>query len=102
MSISFRRDLADAVVALAATAALSAVMVSDRRHLAVATAGLVLVLPVVVGVVLGGLLAGAVAVVAGFFAFDVLFIPPYDRLSVGAAANWVALVVYVIVMAIVA
>jgi two-component system sensor histidine kinase KdpD len=67
----------------------------------VATAGLVLVVPVVLGVVLGGLLAGAVAVVAGFFAFDVLFIPPYDTLSVGRAANWVALVVYVVVMALV-
>jgi two-component system, OmpR family, sensor histidine kinase KdpD len=102
MTASQRRDLLGAGAALAAVAALSAVMVSDRRHLAVATAGLVLVLPVVAGVVLGGLLGGAVAVVAGFFAFDVLFIPPYDRLSAGTAANWVALVVYVIVMAIVA
>jgi len=102
MASSLRRDLFGAGVALAAIAALSAVMVSDRRHVAVATAGLVLVLPVVAGVVLGGFLAGAVAVVAGFFAFDVLFIPPYDRLSVGRAANWVALVVYGIVMVIVA
>jgi two-component system sensor histidine kinase KdpD len=102
MSSSLRRDLLGAVVALAAIGALSAVMVTDRRHLAVATAGLVLVVPVVIGVVLGGLVAGAVAVVAGFFAFDVLFIPPYDALSVGRAANWVALVVYVIVMALVA
>lgn len=102
MTSSLRRDLLGAGAALAAIAILSAVMVTDRRHLAVATAGLVLVLPVVAGVALGGLLAGAAAVVAGFFAFDVLFIPPYDRLSVGRAANWVALVVYVIVMAIVA
>jgi two-component system sensor histidine kinase KdpD len=102
MTSSLRRDLLGAGVALAAIAVLSAVMVPDRRHLAVATAGLVLVLPVVAGVVLGGFLAGGVAVVAGFFTFDVLFIPPYDRLSVGAASNWVALVVYVIVMAIVA
>jgi two-component system, OmpR family, sensor histidine kinase KdpD len=102
MSSSLRRDLLGAAVALAAIGALSAIMVSERRHLAVATAGLVLVVPVVIGVVLGGLLAGAAAVAAGFIAFDVLFIPPYDTLSVGRAANWVALVVYVVVMALVA
>jgi two-component system sensor histidine kinase KdpD len=102
MSSSLRRDLLGAAVALAAIGALSAVMVSERPHLAVATAGLVLVVPVVIGVVLGGLLAGAAAVAAGFIAFDVLFIPPYDTLSVGRAANWVALVVYVVVMVLVA
>ena len=102
MSPSLRRDLLGAAVALAAIAALSAVMVADRRHLAEATAGLVLVVPVVLGVVLGGVRAGAVAVVAGFFAFDLFFIPPYNTLTVGTAANWVALVVYVVVMALVA
>ncbi len=102
MSPSLRRDLLGAAVALAAIAALSAVMVADRRHLAQATAALVLVVPVVLGVILGGFRAGAVAVVAGFFAFDLFFIPPYNTLTVGTASNWVALVVYVVVMALVA
>jgi len=43
-----------------------------------------------------------VAVVGGFFAYDFFFIPPYYTLSVGAAQNWVALLVYVIVMVTVA
>jgi two-component system sensor histidine kinase KdpD len=102
MSSSLRRDLLGAAVALAAIAALSALMVSDRRHLAVATAGLVLVVPVVIGVVLGGFRAGAAGVVAGFFAFDFFFIPPYNTLTVGTASNWVVLVVYVFVMVLVA
>jgi two-component system, OmpR family, sensor histidine kinase KdpD len=102
MSPSLRRDLLGAAVALAAIAALSAVMVADRRHLAQATAALVLVIPVVLGVILGGFRAGAVAAVAGFFAFDLFFIPPYNTLTVGTASNWVALVVYVVVMALVA
>ena len=38
----------------------------------------------------------------GFFVYDLIFIPPYGTLDVGAAENWVALVVYVVVMLLVA
>ena len=47
-----------------------------RSHVSVATAALVLVVPVVIGVVIGGFPAGAAAVVAGFFVYDLVFIPP--------------------------
>ena len=40
--------------------------------------------------------------VAGFFVYDLVFIPPYGTLTVGAAENWVALGVYVVVMLLVA
>ena len=97
-----RRNLAGIAVALVGIGVLSAVMVPARDHLSIATCALVLVVPVVGGVAVGGLPAGLVAVVAGFLAYDVLFIPPYDTLSVGQAQNWVALIVYVVVMLVVA
>jgi two-component system sensor histidine kinase KdpD len=77
---------------------LSVVMVPLRSHLGIATTALVLVIPVVVGVVIGGPTAGVVSVIAGFLFYDFFFIPPYLTLTVGASQNWVALGVYVVVM----
>ncbi len=97
-----KRWLRGALVAIAGIAALSAAMVPLRDHLSLATPALVLVVPVVAGVAVGGLASGIVAVVAGFIAYDLLFIPPYGTLTVGAAQNWAALGVYAVVMLIVA
>ncbi len=97
-----RRALAGAALALAGIAALSAAMIPLRSHLSVATSALVLVVPVVAGVAAGGFAAGAVAVLAGFLAYDFFFIPPYHTLSVGEVQNWVALIVYAAVMLVVA
>jgi two-component system sensor histidine kinase KdpD len=83
-------------------AALVAAMVPLRSHLSIATTGLVLIIPVVAGVVVGGFPAGVFGVLAGFFVYDLVFIPPYYTLSVGASENWVALGVYVAVMLLVA
>lgn len=99
---SVRRSLTGAGAALGAVAALAAVMAPFRSHLSVATAALVLVIPVVLGVMLGGFASGAVAAAAGFFVYDLVFIPPYGTLDVGAAENWVALAVYVVIMLLVA
>ena len=85
-----------------ASAGLAAVMLPLRPHLSVATAGLVLVVPVVAGVVTGGFVAGLVSVTAGFLVYDLVFIPPYYKLTVGTGQNWVALGVYALVMALVA
>lgn len=73
-------------------------MLPLRSHISVATPALVLVVPVVAGVAVGGFRAGLAGVVAGFLVYDVLFIPPYGSLSVGTAQNWAALGVYVVVM----
>jgi two-component system sensor histidine kinase KdpD len=81
---------------------LGAALLPLRSHVNVSTAALVLVIPVVLGVVVGGFVAGAVSVVAGFLVYDFAYIPPYRTLSVGSAQNWGALVVYVIVMLLVA
>jgi K+-sensing histidine kinase KdpD len=82
--------------------AFGAALLPLRSHVNVSTTALVLVVPVVVGAVIGGFTAGAVTVVAGFLIYDFAFIPPYNTLHVGAAENWTALVVYVIVMLLVA
>ena len=73
-----------------------------RSHLSVATTALVLVIPVVVAVAVGGFPAGLVGTAAGFLVYDFVFIPPYYTLSVGAAQNWTALGVYGVVMVVVA
>jgi two-component system sensor histidine kinase KdpD len=77
-------------------------MIPLRSHLSIATAGLVLVLPVIAGVMTGGYVGGAVSVGAGFFVFDYVFIPPYYTLNVGAGENLAALGVYAVVMLLVA
>jgi two-component system, OmpR family, sensor histidine kinase KdpD len=97
-----RLSLKGIAVALLLMAGLGAVMFALRGHLSDATVALVLVVPVVVGVVLGGVWAGTVAVLAGFLLYDFVFIPPYYTLTVGTAHNWVALVVYVVVVSLVA
>lgn len=75
-----------------------AVLVPFRAHLAEATCALILVVPVVIGVGIGGFQAGVVAVAGGFLAYDYFFIPPYGTLSVGSRQNYLALAVYFAVM----
>jgi two-component system, OmpR family, sensor histidine kinase KdpD len=97
-----RRSLVGSAVGILTSVALGAAMVPLRAHLGIATAALVLVVPVVAGSVVGGFPAGAASVAAGFLVYDYLFIPPYYTLTVGAAQNWVALGVYALVMLLVA
>ena len=95
---AIRRTLFGTTVALFAMAVLTAAMIPLRSHLSVATTALVLVVPVVIGVVAGGVTAGFISVGAGFLVYDFFFIPPYLTLWVGRPQNWVALGVYVAVM----
>jgi two-component system sensor histidine kinase KdpD len=91
-----------AVAAVVLVLALTAAMLPVRSHLSVATTALVLVIPVVVGVAVGGFAAGVIGAATGFLVYDLIFIPPYYTLSVGAAQGWVALAVYAIVTVVVA
>lgn len=93
-----RRAVIGSAAALACMTLFTAAMLPLRAHLSIAIAALVLEVPVVVGVVLGGFTAGVVGVVAGFLAYNYFFIPPYGKLEVGAAENWAVLVVYAVVM----
>jgi two-component system sensor histidine kinase KdpD len=89
-------------VGIGLSVGLAAAMVPLRPHIDVGTAGLVMVIPVVAGVSIGGNLAGLVSVVAGFLAYDYALVPPYDTLRVGAGRGMTTLAVYVVVMALVA
>jgi two-component system sensor histidine kinase KdpD len=84
--------------ALASMAALTAAMTPLRANLSIATTALILIVPVVIGVITGGFIAGLISVGAGFLVYDFFFIPPIYTLWVGAPENWVALGVYVAVM----
>src|SRR5487761_383906 len=88
--------------AVAVTAVLAVLMLPVRAHLGTATSGLVLIIPVVVGVAIGGWFAGVVAIAVGFFCYDFLFIRPYTTLAVSDYRDWVTLGVYLVVMLIVA
>jgi len=93
-----KRIVIGTVAALASMALLTGVMLPLRAHLSIATTALVLVVPVVIGVVVGGFVVGVVGVIAGFLVYDFFFIPPYLTLWVGRGQNWAALAVYVAVM----
>jgi K+-sensing histidine kinase KdpD len=87
---------------LTSLAVLVAVLVPLRHPVTVSTDALVLIVPVVLGVAVGGFVAGAVTVIAGFLALDYFFIPPYGTLEVSTGQYWVALAVYAVVMLLVA
>jgi two-component system sensor histidine kinase KdpD len=93
-----RRTVIGTGAALASMALLTGAMLPVRASLSIATTALVLVIPVVIGVVLGGFTGGVISVVAGFLVYDFFFIPPYLTLWVGRPQNWAALGVYVAVM----
>jgi len=93
-----KRILLGLAAALASMAALTGAMLPLRGSMSVATTALILVIPVVIGVVIGGFAAGVLSVAAGFLVYDYFFIKPYLTLWVGAPQNWVALGVYVAVM----
>ena len=87
---------------LAVLAVLLVVLLAFRPHLSLALPALVFVLPAVIGTVIGGFPVGVVGAVAGFLAYDYYFLPPYGTLTVRSPQNWIALVVYVVVVLIVA
>ena len=80
-----RKRLVGSIVGVLTAVGLGAAMLPLRSHLSIATTALVLVVPVVAGVVVGGLRAGVTSVAAGFLVYDFAFIPPYYTLTVGAA-----------------
>lgn len=97
-----RRALLGSAVGIGLTLVLGAALVPLRSHTSVATIGLVLVVPVVAGVAVGGFTAGLICVLAGFLVYDLVFTPPYYTLTVNNSQNWAALAVYVVVMVLVA
>ncbi len=97
-----RPAVAGVLAALALTAVLTAVLLPLRPQLSGAPSALVLVVPVVVGVSIGGFGVGLLAAGACFLVYDFAFLPPYYTLYVRRDADWVALGVYAAVALIVA
>ena len=93
-----KRIVIGTLAALVSMALLVGAMLPVRDHLSIATTALVLVVPVVIGVVIGGFVVGVLGVIAGFLVYDFFFIPPYLTLWVGRGENWTALAVYAAVM----
>jgi K+-sensing histidine kinase KdpD len=99
---TYQRFLLGIVAMLASLGALLAVLLPFRTSLSIAIPALTFVLPAVVGVVIGGFWVGVVGAGAGFLVYDWFFLPPYGTLTVRSAQNWIALVVYIAVVLIVA
>jgi len=95
---ALKRTVAGTAAALGTMLVLTVALVPLRASLTVATSALILIVPVVIGVVVGGFPAGVISVIAGFLVYDVFFIPPYLTWAVGAPQNWAALGVYLVVM----
>jgi two-component system sensor histidine kinase KdpD len=94
-----KRTIYGTMAALASMAVLTGAMVPLRGPgLSSATTALILIIPVVVGVIVGGFAAGVISVVAGFLVYDFFFLPPIYTLRVGEPQNWAALGVYCAVM----
>ena len=74
--------------------AAAAALVPARAHVSEATPALILVLPVVVGAILGGRLAALCTAVVAAGAFNLAFIPPYWRPGVAVVDDAVALGVF--------
>jgi len=99
---TYQRFLLGIVAMLASLGALLAVLLPFRTSLSIAIPALTFVLPAVVGVVIGGFWVGVVGAGAGFLVYDWFFLPPYGTLTVRSAQNWIAMVVYISVVLIVA
>ncbi len=89
-----RRSVLGILAPLLAMAVFAGAMIPFRPHLSEAMTALVLVVPIIIGVVVGGLWAGVVSVFTGFFVYVYFFVPPYLTTSIGSTENWVALAVY--------
>jgi two-component system sensor histidine kinase KdpD len=97
-----RPSVYGSALAVGGTAALTAALLPLRADLSAATVALILVVPVVAGVSVGGFGAGLVGVAACFLAYDYFFLAPYYTLYVASGEDWVALAVYAVVAVIVA
>ena len=99
---TYQRTTLGIVVTLGGLGALLALMLPFRAHLSIAIPALAFVLPAVIGVVIGGFVPGVVGALGGFLVYDWFFLPPYNTFTVRSPSNWIALVVYAVVVLIVA
>jgi two-component system sensor histidine kinase KdpD len=94
----YQRRTVGVVASLAGLGVLLAILLPLRPHVSIVIPALLFVLPALLGVVLGGFVPGVVGALAGFLCYDYFFLPPYNTLTVRSPGNWVALLVYVVVV----
>jgi len=82
------------VLTLAGVGLAVVALIPARSSIDASLVALVLVIPVTIGVAVGGFPVVPVGVATGFLAFDFFFIPPYYTLRVVPAGHWVSLAVY--------
>lgn len=75
----------------------SIILIPVRSDVPAASIALILVVPLVTSIAVGGIPAGIIATILGFGTYDFFFIPPYNTLAVGTASNWIPLGVYALV-----
>ena len=68
---ALKRTAAGTAAALGSMLVLTVALVPLRASLTVATSALILIVPVVIGVVVGGFPAGVISVIVGFLVYDV-------------------------------
>lgn len=84
-------------VGLATIAAVTVALLPFRPRLSRAVPALVLVIPVVVAAVVGRRTPALITALVGAAVFSFSFVPPYDRVSIASAEDWVALGVFLFV-----
>ena len=98
----YQRSILGVLASLFGLGVVLAILLPLRPHVSIAIPALLFVLPALLGVVLGGFIPGVVGALGGFLCYDYFFLPPYNALTVRSPQNWVALLVYVIVVLVVA
>ena len=96
-----RRRAWGAGLTLAGIGVAVAALVPFRSSIDGSLAALVLVVPVAIGVAVGGIPVAPVGIITGFLAYDYFFIPPFDTFRVAGGSRWVSLAVYTAVSLIV-
>jgi two-component system sensor histidine kinase KdpD len=84
------------VIAVLGTAAATLGLLAVRPEVSKTNVVLTFLAVVVAAAATGGLGPGAVAAVAGFLAFDILFLPPYRTLVVSDRQDYLSLAVYLL------
>jgi len=95
-----RRVASGIAYAVGTTLCCVAVLLPFRSNLPPFLAALLLVLPVVVGAIAGGPLAGLGGVACSFVSYIYFFVRPYETL-VGSRQDWTALVTYLAVLVVI-
>jgi two-component system sensor histidine kinase KdpD len=82
----------------AISVAVVALLILPFRPILSSTTVMLLFVPVIIGVArIAGVRASATAAMLAFLALDLLFVPPYYRLTVATLPEWLGLIVFLIV-----